>query len=68
MILKVNDTKKFNITMNLNVDCKAEKMTIHIKHFDKKNGEIRGYIYPASEFSVALAKFNELENLYKEEI
>ena len=67
MILKVNDTKKINIAMNLSIDYEAEEITIHIKHWDKQNGTICGYDYPASEFSAALAKFKELENLYKEE-
>lgn len=67
MILKVNDTKKFNIAMNLSIDYEAEEIAIHIKHWDKQNGTICGYDYPASEFSAALAKFKELENHYKEE-
>ena len=67
MILKVNDTKKFNIAMNLSIDYEAEEITIHIKRWDKQNGTICGYDYPASEFSAALAKFKELENHYKEE-
>lgn len=62
LILKVNDTNKFNITMNLGIDYEAEEITIHIKHWEKQNGTISGYDYPASEFSAALAKFEELEN------
>lgn len=45
MILKVNDTKKFNIAMNLSIDYEAEEITIHIKHWDKQNGTICGYDY-----------------------
>lgn len=67
MILKVNDTNKFNITMNLGIDYEAEEIIIHIKHWEKQNGTIIGYDYPASEFAAALAKFEKLENLYKEE-
>ena len=65
MILKVNDTAKFNIGMKLNIDWKKEEIEIHISHWDKQKGVICGYDYPASEFSAAIAKFNELESLYE---
>lgn len=36
---------------------------MHIKHWNKQTGVINGYDYPAEEYSKALAKFNELENI-----
>ena len=62
MILKVNDTEKFNISMTLHIDDEAEEITVHIKHWNKQTGVINGYDYPAAEYSKALAKFKELEN------
>lgn len=63
MILKVNDTEKFNISMTLHIDDEAEEITVHIKHWNKQTGVINGYDYPAAEYSKALAKFKELENI-----
>lgn len=68
MILKVNDTNKYTIRMELIVDCKAEEIEIHIRHHDKRHGTICGYDYSASEFPAALAKFKELEDIYTEEM
>lgn len=63
MILKVNDTEKFNVSMTLHIDDEAEEITVHISHWNKPTGVINGYDYPASEYSKALAKFKELENI-----
>ena len=63
MILTTINTEKFNISMTLNIDNKAEEITVHITHWNKQTGVINGYDYPASEYSQALAKFNELENM-----
>lgn len=64
MILKVNDTEKFNISMTLHIDDKAGKITVHIKHWDKQTGVINGYDYPAAEYSKALAKFKAINILW----
>lgn len=63
MILKVNDTEKFNISMTLHIDDEAEEIKVHISHWNKPTGVINKYEYPASEYSKALAKFKELENI-----
>lgn len=63
MILKVNDTEKFNISMTLHIDDEEEKITVHIKHRNKQTGVIDEYEYPATEYSMALAKFKELESV-----
>ena len=65
MILKTNDTKVCNITMELSVYWDTENISIHISHWDKRNGTVSGYDYPAEEFAAACRKFEELENLYK---
>lgn len=64
-ILKVNDTVKFNIVMRISIDFETEEIGLHISHWDKVKGTVCGYDYPASEFSAAIAKFNELESLYE---
>lgn len=61
MILKASDTSKCNITMYLDIDYETKEIEIHIRHHDKLNRTICGYNYSASEFSTALAKFEELE-------
>ena len=63
MTLKVNDTEKFNISMTLCIDDEAEEITVHIKYWNKQTGIITGYDFPAAEYSKALAKFKELENI-----
>lgn len=63
MILKVSDTDKLNISMTLHIDDEAEEITVHIKHWNKQTGVINGYEYSAAEYSKALSKFKELENI-----
>lgn len=63
MILKFNDTEKSNVLMTLHIDDEAEKITVRIRHWNKPTGIINKYEYPASEYSKALAKFKELENI-----
>jgi hypothetical protein len=61
MILEVNNTKNFNMIMDLNVDYKAKEITISVKYRDKLTGKIEVYEYSAVDFAAALDKFNELE-------
>ncbi len=60
MILKTKDAKNANVTMTLNIDYVEEKITIHIRHWNKRFGKVSGYDYSASEFPRAIKKFNEL--------
>lgn len=61
MILKVNDTEKFNISMTLHVDWEDKKINIHIKNYNKQAGVVHSYEYPADAFDKAIAKFDEIE-------
>lgn len=63
MIMRTNCTDKFNLTMILRIDDESEEITLHIKFWNKQNGVINKYDYPASEYSKALAKYRELETI-----
>lgn len=63
MIMRTNCTDKYNLTMTLRIDDESEEITIHIKFWNKKDGVINEYDYPAAEYSTALAKYRELENV-----
>lgn len=63
MIMRTNCTDKFSLTMTLRIDDESEKITIHIKFWNKQNGVINEYDYLASEYSKALAKYRELETV-----
>ena len=49
--------------MALCIDDEAQEITVHIKYWNKQTGIITGYDFPAAEYSKALAKFKELENI-----
>lgn len=63
MIMRTNCTDKYNLTMTLHIDDESEEITIHIKFWNKKDGVINEYDYPTTEYSTALAKYRELENV-----
>lgn len=65
MILKVNDTEKFNLSMTLCVDWEDKEINIHITDHNKKTGIVHGYEYPADEFNRAIAKFEAIEKEYQ---
>lgn len=64
MILKVNDTNKFNISMSIIVDWEDEEIRIHIKYWNKQTDVISGFDYSANEFPEAIKKFAELEKIH----
>lgn len=64
MILKVNDTDKHNISMDLCVDWENQEISVKVEHWDKVKHSTSGYGYPAEEFPAAIAKFNKLEKEY----
>ena len=64
MILKVNDTKKHNISMNLDIDWDNREITINVSHWNKEKHETTGYGFEADEFGRAIEKFDELERIY----
>ena len=68
MILRTNDTEKFNLSMRLCVDDELEEITVYITFWNKKTGVTTGFEYPANEYRTALAKYRELENLYAQEV
>lgn len=61
MVIKVNDTKKGNVSMNLNINWDTKNISVSINYWDKENHKIESEEYDASEFALALDKFDELE-------
>lgn len=65
-MLQVINTEKFNLAMDINVDYEAEKIEVRISFTDYTKHDRYTYSYPASEFSAALAKFEELKSIYED--
>lgn len=61
MMLKVNNTDDFQITMELNVDYDTPEIIIKVSFWDKKAHSIQDFEYNARDFNKAIEKFNELE-------
>lgn len=62
MILKVNDTPEFNISMDININYDAEDISLTVHCWDKKNHLTQDTHFPASEFSQALAFYKQKED------
>lgn len=61
MIIKVNDTSSFNISLNLSVDCDAETIEITVSAWNKKNNVVERKKFAANDFPAALSYFREKE-------
>lgn len=61
MMLKVNNTDIFQISMDLNVNYDAPEIIIKVSFWDKKAHSIQDFEYNAGDFNKAIEKFNELE-------
>lgn len=64
MILKVNDTEDFNISMNLNIDFDLKYMEVTVTVWNKKNHTQQTKTFPAQEFSAALDYFDLQERFF----
>ena len=61
MIIKVNDTPSFNISLNLSVDCDKEVVEFTATAWDKKNNVVERKKFAANDFPAALSYFREKE-------
>ena len=64
MILKVNDTSDFNISMRLNINYDLEYIELTVNTWNKKKHTTQTKQFPASEFSKALAYFKQQEKMF----
>ena len=64
MRLKVNDTKEFNLTLDLNIDYEAEQIDIIVRLWNKKTHNTDAWGFDGNHLNLALAKYNELEKTY----
>lgn len=64
MILKVNDTPDFNVTLNLNINYDLEYIEFTVNAWNKKKHTKLTKQFPASDFSQALAYFKQQESLF----
>lgn len=63
MLLKINDNDFYAIAMRLNINYKLEYIEITVSFTNKLKGKQTTKQFAASEFSKALACYNEIENL-----
>lgn len=54
MILKVNDTEDFNITMNLDICYEAGRIEITVNVRNKKANTVRTRVFPSVDFDEAI--------------
>lgn len=66
MILKVNDTPDFNLTLDLNVDYESESIEVEVGFWDKRAHSRTHYTYPAERFGAALDMYRSCETMIAE--
>ena len=64
MILKVNDTDDFNLSMNLGIDWDHKSIDVTVSVWDKKRKTVTASTFPAEEFPKAIECFNYAEKQY----
>lgn len=64
MILKVNDTSDFNISLNLNINYDLEYIELTVCTRYKKKHTAQTKRFTANEFSQALAYFKQQEKMF----
>lgn len=62
MILKVNDTKNFNVSLKLTIDCDLEYLGLIVCSQDKKMHTTLTKQFPAEDFPQALAYYKQQED------
>ena len=63
MILKLNGNDFYSLIMRLNINYKLEYIEFTVSFTNKINGKQTTKQFVASEFSKALACYNEIENI-----
>lgn len=66
MMIKVNDTPSFNVSLELSVNCEAEVIELTVTAWDKKNGTVEKKQFAANAFPAALSYFREKETDFAE--
>ena len=64
MILKVNDSVDFNLSMNLNINWELEYIDVTVSLENKKKNTRRTKTFSAAEFERAIAHFEEEERMF----
>ena len=62
MILKVNDTKDFNISMNLNINYDLRFIEVTVATWNKNKNTMQKKCFPAKDFSEALSYYELQEH------
>ncbi len=63
MLLKRNNTEKYEIGLFLVVNDDTEEISVVIHFWNKISSHEAEYTYPASEYANALAKYEELKDI-----
>lgn len=64
MILKVNDTDRFNLTMNLSIDWDRKNIEVTVCSTDKKKKMTTAKTFPAEDFNQAIDCFDQEEKRF----
>ena len=67
MILKVNDTHDFNISMHLNINYDLEYIDLTVNTWNKVNHTTQTKQFSVNDFSQALAYYNQQEKRFCKE-
>lgn len=63
MLLRSHNNDFYSLTMRLNINYKLEYIEITVSFANEANGKQTTKQFAASEFSKALACYNEIENI-----
>lgn len=64
MILKVNDTPEFNLSLNMNVNYDLEYIELTVNLCNKKKHTALTKQFQASDFAAALACYRQYETMF----
>lgn len=64
MILKVNDTSDFNLSLRLNINYDLEYIELTVCFHNKKKQTMETKCFPASKFSQALSCYKQYEAMF----
>lgn len=67
MVLKANDTRDFNMSMNLNINYDLEYIELTVNTWNKVNHTTQTKQFAASEFSQALAYYSQQDKMFCKE-
>ena len=64
MVLKVNDTEDFNLTMNLRIEWDLQYIEVTVSLWNKMKNTMTTKTFPAAEFMKAIVYYEQQEKMF----